>query len=601
MNSEKTRQPQTANGDSDRVPKAPSTMQQWFPGGVWLRNYQWGKYTAVDLIAAVSVAALLIPESMGYATVAGVPPQLGLYAAPLALIGYALLGGSRLLVFGAAGSVAAVSGTVVSGLSSGDSGQAVTFTAALALATGVIFLVAGLARLGWISNFISKAVMAGFITAMAIQIIVGQLGNLTGVSAGSGDTFSKLWEVITKLSDWSLVAAAIGVGAIGLIFAIQRFIPKLPAALTAVAIASVIVAAFDPNITLVPEIPTGLPSPSVPGGISASDWLTLLLGGAVVALVGFSEGWGASAKVAEKTHDDLNANQEFRAYGVGNMGAGILGGLVVTGSLDKSALAMESGAKTQMFNVFQAVVVVAVLLVLSPALKWLPQAALAAVVITAMWGSANPAKLIRIWKIDRVDFALGLITGIIVLVFNLLPAMITGIILSITYLVYRNSFPSRAELGRIEKTGDFEIMHWELADRSGSGNPNAHPVDGVIVYRFDAPLIFSNAEAFKDTVRKLLIDAGAKGKLPKTMVIDCEEMFYTDFTGADALSGMLRYAQRYGVELSLARLHSQARAVLESAGTINELGEHRLFDTVRDAVDAATAKSAYAGTPAPAS
>jgi high affinity sulfate transporter 1 len=573
-------------------------MQQWFPGGVWLRNYQWGKFTAPDLIAAVSVAALLVPESMGYATVAGVPPQLGLYAAPLALIGYALLGGSRLLVFSAAGSVAAVSATVVSGLSSGNSNQAVTFTAALALAAGVIFLVAGLARLGWISNFISKAVMAGFITAMAIQIIVGQLGNLTGVEAGSGDTFSKLWEVISKISDWSLVATAIGVGAVALIFAIQRFIPKLPAALTAVAIASVIVAAFDPNITLVPEIPTGLPSPSVPGGISAADWLTLVLGGAVVALVGFSEGWGASAKIAEKTHDDLNANQEFRAYGVGNLGSGILGGLVVTGSLDKSALAMEVGARTQMANVFQAVIVVAVLLVLSPALQWLPQAALAAVVITAMWGSANPAKLIRIRAIDRVDFVFGLITGIVVLVFNLLPAMVTGIILSITYLVYRNSFPGRTELGRIEKTGDFEMLHWESADHSGPGNPNAHPVPGVIVYRFDAPLVFSNAEAFKDTGRQLLIDAGAKGKLPKTMVIDCEEMFYADITGADALSDMFRYAQRYGVELSLARLHSEARAILESAGTIDELGEHRFFDTVRDAVDAATGKSAYAGSSA---
>lgn len=570
-------------------------MQQWFPGLVWLSKYKWGTFTVPDLIAAISVAALLIPESMGYASVAGVPVQVGLYAAPLALVGYALFGGSRLLMFGAAGSVAAVSATVVGGLDPGGSTEAVAFTTALALTAGVVFVVAGLARLGWISNFMSKAVMAGFITAMAITIIVGQLGNLTGVDAGSGNAFSQLWEVASKISDWSLVAAAIGIGSVLLIFAIQKFIPKLPAALTAVVLASIIVAAFDPNITLVPEIPTGLPTPGVPGGISASDWLTLLLGGAVVALVGFSEGWGASQKVAEKTHDDLNANQEFRAYGVGNLGSGILGGLVTTGSLSKSSVAMAAGAKTQMTSMFLAVIVVAVLLVLSPALQWLPEAALAAVVITAMWGSANPAKLTRIWDIDRVDFALGLITGIIVLAFDLLPAMITGIILSIVYLVYRNSFPNRAQLGRIEKTGDYETAKWESGGRSGKGNPDAHLVPGVIVYRFDAPLVFSGAEAFKDTGRKLLIDAGAKGELPKTMVIDCEEMFYADFTGADALSDMSRYAQRYGVGLSLARLHSEARAVLDSAGTLEQVGEDRIFDTVRDAVDAATAKPAYPG------
>ena len=554
------------------------------------------------MIAAISVAALLIPESMGYATVAGVPAQLGLYAAPLGLIGYALFGGSRLLVFGAAGSVAAVSASVVSGLDPGDTGEAVAFTSALALATGVVFLIAGLARMGWISNFMSKAVMAGFITAMAIQIIVGQLSNLTGAEKGSGDTFEKLWDVLSQISDWSLVATAIGVGSVLLIFAIKRFTPKVPAALTAVVIASILVAAFDPNISLVPEIPTGLPTPRVPGGISASDWLTLVLGGAVVALVGFSEGWGASGKIAEKTHDDLNTNQEFRAYGVAEAGAGFLGGMVATGSLSKSSVAMAAGAKTQMANLFLAVIVVAVLLALSPALQWLPEAALAAVVITAMWGSANPAKLTRIWAIDRVDFALGLITGIVVLAWNLLPAMITGIVLSIIYLVYRASFPARAELGRIEETGDYETAQWESGGLKGQGNPKAHPVPGVIVYRFDAPLVFSNAEAFKDTGRKLLIDAGATGELPNTMVIDCEEMFYADFTGAEALSDTFRYAKRYGVELSLARLHAEARAVLETAGTIEELGADRLFDTVRNAVDAATKNrhgKTYASSSAP--
>jgi sulfate permease, SulP family len=591
---------------SSAKPTAPSTLQQWFPAAVWLREYNWGKFTALDLIAAVSVAALLIPESMGYATVAGVPAQVGLYATPLALIGYALFGGSRLLMFGAAGSVAAVSASVVNGLH-GNSQQAVEYTAVLALTAGVVFLVAGLARMGWISNFMSKAVMAGFITAMAISIIVGQLGKLTGVHAGSGDTFQKLWHVLSQIGSWNWTAVALGVGSLVLIFAIQRFTPKIPAALSAVVITSVIVAVFSPSIKLVAKIPTGLPKLVHVGGISSSDWVTLLLGGAVVALVGFSEGWGAGQTVSKKTHDEINANQEFRAYGIGELGAGLLGGMVCTGSLSKSSVAMSAGAKTQMTSVFLALLVLLVLLVLAPALQWLPETVLAAVVINAMSGSANPAKLTRIWNVDRVDFALGLIVGIIVLAWNLLPAMITGIILSVMYLVYKTSFPGGAVLGRIPATGDFETITWKLGHRMGPGNPNAQPVPGVIVYRFDSPLVFSNSEAFKDGGEKILIHAAADGTatsavgkwpsggLPHTLVIDCEEMFEVDTTGAAAVTSLLHYAQRFGVDLALARVHSDAREILKSAGVIDEVGEDHVYDTVRDAVDAVT--NGHAQTP----
>jgi sulfate permease, SulP family len=580
--------PRTMHSNASPTPTAPSTLQRWFPAGVWLREYQWGKFTAPDLIAAVSIAALLIPESMGYGTVAGVPVQIGLYAAPLALIGYALFGGSRLLVFGAAGSVAAVSGGVVGGLSHGNAQQAVEFTAALALTAGIVFLVAGLAKMGWISNFMSKAVMAGFITGMAISIIVGQLGKLTDVDDGKGDTFQKLWRVLSQIGSWNLTATVLGLGALVLIFAIQRFMPKLPAALTAVVIASAIVAIFSPSITLVAKIPTGLPHLVHLGGISSSDWVTLLLGGAVVALVGFSEGWGASATVAKKTHDDLNSDQELRAYGVGSLGAGLLGGMAVTGSLSKSSVAMSSGAKTQMTNIFLALIVLLVLVVLAPALKWLPECVLAAVVINAMSGSANPAKLTRILKVDRVDFALGLITGLLVLAVSLLSAMVTGIILSIIYLVYKVSFPGRAVLGRIPDTGDFQTMKWKWAGHEGSGNPHAQPVPGVIVYRFEAPLIFANSESFKDTGENILIEASSNGGLPKTLVIDCEEMFHVDTTGAAAVTSLHGYAQRFGVDLVLARVHKDAREILESAGVIDQLGEHHVFATVRQAVDAVT-------------
>lgn len=285
---------QRTDADTQRpLPTAPTMKQRWFPIGAWLPRYRWGKSASVDLVAAVSVAALLIPESMGYASIAGVPVQVGLYAAPLALIAYAMFGGSKLLVFGAAGSVAAVSASVVGGLSGGDQDTAVALTVALAFATGAVFLVLGLARMGWMANFMSKAIMAGFIAGMSIQIIVGQFGKLFGVTLTGDNTFEKLWSTISQIGDWNWAAVTIGIGSLVLIFAIQRFVPKVPAAFAAVIVASVIVAVFAPDLDLVAQIPQGLPSLTVPTGIDASTWGTLLAGGAVVALVGFSEGLGS--------------------------------------------------------------------------------------------------------------------------------------------------------------------------------------------------------------------------------------------------------------------------------------------------------------------
>jgi len=533
---------QTAQPTQSRpMPEAPSTLQRWFPIATWLPKYEWGKFLTADLIAAISVAALLIPESMGYSSVAGVPIQIGLYAAPLALIAYAMFGGSKLLVFAAAGSVAAVSASVVGSLAGGDQDTAVLMTAALAIASGVVFLVAGLAKLGWITNFISKAVMGGFIMGMSIQIIVGQFGKLFGVDVADGNTFEKLWSAISQIGSWNWTATIIGVGALLLILAISRFIPKLPAALTAVFVTSVIVAIFNPDIDLVAKIPQGLPSFALPTGIEASDWLTLLAGGAVVVLVGFSEGWGASANISKKTHDQLDSNQEFRAYGFGNLGAGLLGGMVTTGSLSKSSSAMSAGAKTQMSNILLAVIVLLTLAFLAPLFQWLPETALAAIVIHAMLESASPEKITRFRRIDRIDFAGALITALVVLFFDLLPAMIIGIILSVFYMVFRVSFPGRAVLGRVEETGDYEAISWAYGERSGTTHSDAKPVPSVAVYRFGSPLIFSNAEAFKSTGKTLLIQAGEKGELPHTLVIDFEEVAFVDATGAAAVTDLYRY------------------------------------------------------------
>jgi SulP family sulfate permease len=306
----------------------------------------------------------------------------------------------------------------------------------------------------------------------------------------------------------------------------------------------------------------------------------------VVALVGFSEGWGAEGEIAKKTHDQLDTSQEFRAYGVGNLGAGVLGGMVATGSLTKSTVAMEAGAKSQMSNIFLAGIVLLTLAFFAPAFQWLPEAALAAIVINAMSGSANPSKIERFWRVDKISFAFATITALIVLSLDLLPAMIAGMVMSFVYLVFRVSFPGRAVLGRVPDTGDFVAKDWLYGRRHGSANANAQNVPGVIVYRFSSPLIFSNAAAFTSTGETILIDAAADGHLPHTLVVDFEEVFLIDTTGAAAIKSLFEYAQRYDVNLALARVHSATHELLRLTGVVDEIGEHRIYDTIRHAVAA---------------
>jgi MFS superfamily sulfate permease-like transporter len=308
-----------------------------------------------------------------------------------------------------------------------------------------------------------------------------------------------------------------------------------------------------------------------------------------VALVGFSEGWGASGTIARKTHDQLDTDQEFRAYGFGNIGAGLLGGMAVTGSLSKSSAAMSAGARTQMSNIFLAGIVLLTLAFLAPAFQWPSETVLAAIVISAMSGSASPGRLERLWRVDRIDFALALITFLVVLALDLLPAMIAGIMMSIIYMVYRVSFPGREILGRTPDNGDYVVKRWLFGRRHGEAHPDAEEVPGVIVYRFSAPLVFSNATAFTNTGEELLIEAAARGPLPDTLVIDFEEVFLIDDTGAAAITSLFQYAQRYGVDLALARVHSGTHELLRLSGVVDEIGEHRIHDTVRHAVAATTA------------
>jgi SulP family sulfate permease len=541
----------------------------------WISGYRWQAWLRLDVIAGVSVAALLIPESLGYAGVAGLPPEVGLYAAPLALLGYAILGRSTILVVATSSSTAAVSASVIAGLNEGGGpDSALTLSAALALFTGVILVVAGLVRLGWVANFMSKTVIEGFIIGLSINIIIGQFDDLLGIKVVGKSALQELWDALTQIGGWDRATIAVGAVSLALLFGLERLVRKLPAALTVVALGILYIKLFAPSdIAVVGHIPQGLPAVGMPD-LSSSDIAGLIAGGLAVALIGFSESYGAASSFARKYGDRLDNNQEFIALGASNIGAGLTSGMVVGGSLSKSAANDSAKAKSQISNVVLAVLVVLTLLFLAPFFESLPEATLAAVVIHALWQSANPRKLAPVWRVSRQEFWLAVVVLFTVLTLDTLPAIILGVIISLGMLVYRVSFPQTSELGRDRVTGAFE---------SRKDHEEAEQIPGIVVYRFEAPLIYANASAFAEAARDLVDAADPPAR---ALVIDCEEMFEVDYTGAEALRGLAEDMHERGLDVRLARVHDPVLERLRTSGVIATLGDDRIFARVDDAVTA---------------
>jgi high affinity sulfate transporter 1 len=542
-----------------------------------LRHYRWGSWLTADLIAGVSVAALLIPESLGYARVAGLPPEVGLYAAPLALLGYAIFGRSTVLVVATSSSTAAVSLSVITQLNAGgSSGSAVGLAAALALFTGVVLLAVGIVRLGWVANFMSKTVIEGFIIGLSISIIIGQLDGLLGIQVAGENSFEQLWDVLGQVGRWDTATAIVGAVSLAFLFGLERFVKKLPAALTLVVVAVLYIRIADPSgVAIVGEIPQGLPAIGMPD-VSGSQIAGLLVGGLAVALVGFSEGYGAASAFARRHKDRLENDQEFIALGISNIGAGLTSGMVVGGSLSKTAAGDAAKAKSQISNAVNAMLVVLTLLFLAPFFEDLPEATLAAIVIHALWHSANPRKLAPVRRVARAEFWLAVLVLVAVLALDTLPAIALGVVISLLALIYRVSFPATDELRRNPRNGVFERV-----EPGGDGER----IEGIVVFRFDAPLIYANASTF-GTAAGGLVDAARPAA--RILVVDCEEMFGIDYTGVVAVAGLVEDMRERDVDVRLARVHRAVRERLVRGGVIASLGEDHVFTRVEDAIAAGT-------------
>lgn len=529
---------------------------------------------AGDAIAGVALAALLIPESMGYAGVAGVPPEVGLYAALAAVVAYAVTGGISILVVGPASAVAALSASIVAEFT-GDV-DPVVLTAALAMTSGLLLIAFGLLRFGWIVNFISRPVLEAFVAGLSISIIVGQLDGLVGVEVEGDSAVSRLLDVISELDEWHGLTVAVGLGAVAALLLMERFVDRIPGAVVVVVVGIVLVAVLDladDGVAVVGEIPQGLPELGVPD-LSGTRWLELLAGGMALLLVGFSEGYAAGSAVAARTSEEVDPDQELVSGGAANLASGLAGGLAVSGSLSKTAALQAAGGRSQMANLMGGLIVLATLLFLAPLFEDLPEPVLAAVVIVAVLGSADVRPTLALRKVNRLDFAAAAVTFTLVLVWETLPAMIVGVVLSLAFVVRRVSFPDVVELQE-DDDGHYRAAGYEGSPLEGS------PVSAVGVLRLEAPLIYANADRLIRASRRLL----AQQPTITRLVLDAEMWADLDSTGAERLAQLDDSLAENGIELHLAELHRRARVQLQRSDLARRF-ENRVHPTVKSAVGA---------------
>jgi high affinity sulfate transporter 1 len=545
-----------------------------------LRGYRRG-WLRFDLVAGLTVWAVLVPEALAYATIAGVSPVIGLYAAPPALLLYAVFGSSRHLVTGPMAATAALSAAAVADLAAGGTDRFVAFTAALAITTGVLALAAGLLRLGFLASFISEPVLKGFIIGLALTIIVGQLPKLFGFEKTSGDFFEQLWGFLTHLDDTSLVTLAVGVASLVVVVGFRRFLPAIPGSLVAVALGIVAVHVFDlqsHGVAIVGHIDSGLPSVGLPDAVSASDYWQTAAAAIGLMLIGFAEGLGAAKTYAARDHYEIDANRELIGLGAANVGAGLCGGMVVNGSLSKTAVNGSAGARTQVSGLIVAALTVVTLLFLTGLFEELPEPTLAAVVIAALIELIDVAALVKLYRVysgrlgqiygfaARADFLAAVAALVGVLVFDTLPGLFIGIAVSVLLLLYRASRPHLAQLG---------------ADPSGvwvdaSRHPDVAVRPDVLVVRPEGGLFYANADSVRHEILALV------GSEHRAVILDAQSVPVVDVTAAEMLTSLHDELDRWGVELLIARDVGQVRDVLDHSDAA-DLGPY-LHPTVRDAI-----------------
>ncbi|MFI6985963.1 SulP family inorganic anion transporter [Embleya sp. NPDC050154] len=544
------------------------------PGAVALRGYE-PKYLRDDLLAGVTVAAYLVPQVMAYATVAGLPPVAGLWAILPAIVMYALLGSSPLLSVGPESTTALMTATVVGPLAASDAGRYAVLSATLAILVGILALVAWLVRFGFVADLLSRPVLIGYLTGLAVIMMVDQLPVLTGVPV-EGDGVGPKWRsFVTNLSVVHWETVGMSAATLAFLFGVAHFAPRFPAPLPAVALGTALVVAFrltDHGIDVVGDVPTGLPDVFTPGFGQTRD---LLAPAAGILLVGYTDVMlTARAFASTGGKPRLDPNQELLAMGAANLGSGVFQGFPVSSSASRTALAKSAGARTQLYALTAGAVVVAVLLFLGPLLTNMPTAALGALVVFAAVRMIDVAGFRRLMSFRRREFLLASACLVGVLALGILYGVLVAVGLSVAELLSRVARPHDAVQGIVPGMAG---MH-DVDDY-----PGARTIPGLVVYRYDSPLFFANAEDFR---RRALAAVAEETHPVSWFVLNTEAIVEVDITALDSLESVREELDKRGVIVALARVKQDLRTQLDAYGLTASIGADCLFPTLPTAVDA---------------
>nr|WP_062341935.1 sulfate permease [Herbidospora sakaeratensis] len=538
-----------------------------------LRRYR-REWVRGDLLAGLTVAGYLVPQVMAYATVAGLPPVAGLWAALPALALYPFLGSSRRLSIGPESSTALMTAVAIGPLAAGDAIRYAQLSAALAIMVGVFALVCRLLRMGFVADLLSGPVLVGYLTGLGLTMIVGQLERITEVSS-SGDTFfeelASFFGGLAGVDGWTLLFAAT---VLVFLFLLDRLLPTLPGPLLAVLLATVAVAVFDlekAGIAVIGPIPTGLPTPAVP---MPSGWAELVLPALGVLLVGFSDNVLTGRSFAARDNQRIDANRELLALGGVNVAAGFFSGFPVSSSGSRTALGVAAGARTQVYTLVTLLAVIAVLIVAGPLLAGFPGAALGAIVVFAATRLIDVGQFRRLLAFRRNEFLLASATCVSVLAFDILYGVLLAVALSVAEMLARVARPHDAILGVVPGLAG---MH-DVDDF-----PQARTIPGLVVYRYDSPLFFANAENFR---QRALASVDDHDGPVSWFVLNVEANVEVDITALDAVESLRAELTGRGILFGLARVKRDLRDSLDAYGLTASIGEDRMFPTLPTAVAA---------------
>jgi high affinity sulfate transporter 1 len=535
-----------------------------------LRSYQ-RAWLPGDIAAAVTVWAIVVPESVAYAGIAGVPPAVGLYVATVPLIVYALVGSSRRVTVGPSATSAAVSAAAVAPLAA-DAESFLELTIALTIVVGVVLVIASIAKLGILAEFLSEPVLKGFIVGVAITVAGGQLSKVLGVEAEGEGFIAEMVDLGRNVPDAQGLTILVGVSCLVALVLLERILPKLPSALVVVIAAIAAARLFDleeRGVVLVGEIDAGLPTPGLPD-VSWDDVLNLIPGALGVAIVVFGESMALAKSFGARHDERIDADAELGALGGANAMGGIFGGFAAIGSNSRTAAADAAGQKTQLASLVTGGLLILTMLFLTQLFEDLPEAALGAIIIHAVIGLIKFRPLTQLRERSRVDFWAAVTTLAGVLLFDILVGLAVGVAVSIIGMMRRAVRPRAVELGLERDTGNFWALGTERVER----------VDDVVIIRFEAELFFANVSVLRDTVL-----AAADAQQPSTIVIDAESITHVDTTAAEELDRLLDELERRGIEVRFARLERSVADTLHRCDV--ELGD-RVYNRISDAVDASS-------------